>query len=515
MTEGAQLPDALASGTEAAPWDGETLIEITDLTKSFGAVQAVRGVSLRIRRGEVIGLIGANGAGKSTLVRVLAGATRPDSGRVVLEGREVSFRSPRDALHAGIAIDPQELNLVEHQSVADNLFLGDMPAHTGVVRERQLDRRAEDLLAEVGLDGVIEPRRLAGSLTPVQARLVSVAQTLSKDPRLVILDEPSAALPTETAERLGPIIRKLAERGSSVIYVSHRLSEIRDYCDRVIAMRDGAVTGELSGEDMTIDRMVELVGGKALAQEPPPSDHAVLETDVVVRAHGLVGNRVRGVDLEIHAGEMIGVGGLYGSGRSELLRLLGGQQQPAAGTLEAFGKRGPRSPHEAARMGIGYLAEGRRQMLFPALSVAANATVSVLSQLHPIFVRHGRERRLVSGIGEKLHLVGRPESPVENLSGGNQQKVCLARWLLREANLLLLDEPTVGIDVHARAEIHQLLRRLAADEGKTIVVASAEPEELVLVCDRVFVMVEGRIARELHAPFDADSVVAASYAAAA
>lgn len=513
MTREEQLLDDSITPPEESS-DG-TLIEIRDVRKSFGAVQAVSGVSLRLRRGEVIGLIGANGAGKSTLVRILAGVTRPDSGVVLSEGKQMHFRSPRDALRAGIALDPQELNLVEHQSVADNLFFGDMPARTGVVRERDLDRKAHDLLAEVGLEDSVEPRQLAGTLTPVQARLVSVAETLSKNPKLLILDEPSAALPTETAERLGPIIRGLAERGVTVIYVSHRLNEVRDYCDRVIAMRDGAVTGQLSRADLTIDKMIELVGGKGLDHEPPPIEHGRLETDVVVRARGLSGNRVRDVDIDIHAGEIIGIGGLYGSGRSEMLRLLGGQQQPTAGILKVLGMRGPRSPYAAARMGIGYLAEGRRQMLFPILSVAANATVSVLSRLNPLLVSHGRERSMVSSIAGKLRLVGRPEAPVQTLSGGNQQKVCLARWLLREARLLLLDEPTVGIDVHARAEIHQLLRRLAEQEGKTIVVASAEPEELVLLCDRVFVMVEGEIARELRAPFEANSVVAASYAAAA
>lgn len=501
-------------GGEPRP-GADTLLEIRDVAKSFGAVRAVRDVNLAVHRGEVIGLIGANGAGKSTLVRILAGVTRPNSGKVLLEGREASFRGPREALRAGIAIDPQELNLVEHQSVADNLLFGDMPARGGVVRERELDQRARELLADVGLDGSVNPRQLVRALTPVQARLVSIAETLAKDPKLLILDEPSAALPTETAERLGPIIRGLAQRGVAVIYVSHRLNEIRDYCDRVVAMRDGAVTGELSGGELQIDRMIELVGGKALDEEPPPTEHPSFETDVVVSARGLGGTRVRDVDLDIQAGEIVGIGGLYGSGRSELLRLLGGQQQPRAGALEVFGQPAPRSPHAAARMGIGYLAEGRRQMLFPVLSVAANATVSVLSRLNPMFVNYGRERSLVSGIAGKLQLTGRPEAPVHTLSGGNQQKVCLARWLLREARLLLLDEPTVGIDVHARVEIHQLLRKLAKEEAMTIVVASAEPEELVLLCDRVFVMVEGRIAHELRAPFEADAVVAASYQAAA
>jgi ribose transport system ATP-binding protein len=218
------------------------------------------------------------------------------------------------------------------------------------------------------------------------------------------------------------------------------------------------------------------------------------------------------VDLDIHAGEIVGIGGLYGSGRSELLRLIGGMQPATAGEVEIFGRRGPRSPHEAAQHGVGYVAEGRKRMLFQTMSVSSNATIAVLRRLNPVFVRKGRERKLVAGVASDMDLVGRLDAPVGTLSGGNQQKVGLARWLLREAALLLLDEPTVGIDVHARAEIHNLLRALA-ERGKTIIVASAEPEELVLLCDRVLVMIEGSLERELGAPFDADSVVAASYRA--
>jgi len=490
----------------------EPLVRVEGLNKSFGAVHALNDVSLDLHPGEVVGLIGANGAGKSTLMKVLAGEVRPDSGRILLDGAEVRFRSPRDALGAGIAMCPQEMYLVEEQSVADNLFIGDLPGRGGVVRGRELRRNAAEILAEVGLE--VDPLQQAGTLTAVEARLVSVGEALSKHPRLLILDEPSAALPTEVATRLGPLVRRLAERGSAVVYVSHRLHEIREFCDRVIAMRDGKITGRLRHEEATEERMIKLVGGKALTEEPPPQEEAVdLDRGVVMRARGLCGQKVTDVDLDVYAGEIVGIGGLYGSGRSELLRLLAGVQGTTAGQVEVFGKPGPRTPNQGAKAGVGYLPEGRGQMLFPQMSVAANATISVLRRHGRVLVHYGRERKLLKGIAEDVRLVGDPDAPIQTLSGGNQQKVGLARWLLREAGVLVLDEPTVGIDVHARAEIHQLLRRLAKEKQTTVVMASAEPEELALLCDRVLVMVEGRVNRELKAPFEADAVVAASYVA--
>jgi ABC-type sugar transport system ATPase subunit len=487
-------------------------VEVEGLVKSFGAVQALKGITARIRPGEVVGLIGANGAGKSSLVRALAGASRPDEGEIRVDGESVSFRSPRDAIAAGIVLDPQELSLVLTQSIAENVFIGALPARGGIVDRRSSRARARALLEEVGL-GHRDPSEPAASLTPVESRLVSIASALSKDPRLLILDEPSAALPVETAERLAPIIAGLARRGCSVIYISHRLGEVQAYCDRVLAMRDGLLAGELVGDEIQERRMVELVGGKALDEEPPPSASDDRSGAVTVRASGLTGARVQDVDLEASAGEILGIGGLYGSGRSELLRLIGGMQAVAAGTVEVSGRPGPRSPRQARQARIGYLAEGRKRMIFPQMSVTANGTVALLSRLNPFLLRIRRERALMQEMGEQVGLVGGLDAPISTLSGGNQQKVCLARWLLCDVELLLLDEPTVGVDVHARAEIHGLLRDLAA-KGRTIIVASAEPEELALLCDRVVVLAEGRVNRELRAPLTPDAVVAASYAAA-
>ena len=490
-------------------------LTVEGLEKSFDRTRALQGVSLEVQPGEVIGLIGANGAGKSTLVKVLAGVVRPDAGRMLLGSEEVRFDSPRDALEAGIALNPQDVALVPGQSVAENIFVGNLPSRVGLLSRRSLNAKAMELLARVGLEGAVDPSQPASSLTAVEARLVSIAETLSRRPGILILDEPSAALPTETAKRIEPIVKGIAASGSSVIFVSHRLGEIRSLSDRVIAMRDGRITGVLEGEQATEARMVELVGGGA--EEPPPeTEPPRVDTGATpaLVARDLSGRKLRSVSLEVRSGEIVGIGGLYGSGRSELLRLIAGAQAPSAGSVEVFGRPGPSNPRQGRELGIGYLAEGRAQMVFPDLSVAANATIALLDRINPVLTKRRTERDLIADIGSRIHLKGSPTAPMKTLSGGNQQKVCIARWLLRDARLLLFDEPTAGIDVHARAEIHNLLRDLAHNEGMAVIVASAEPEELVLLCQRVIVLAEGRVAGELIAPFDAEAVVGSSYALA-
>jgi ribose transport system ATP-binding protein len=506
---------AAAQPEAASAPAGSPLVALAGITKHFAAVRALEAVSMSVSAGEVVGLIGANGAGKSTLMNVLAGVVKPDEGTIAIAGEEVSSHSPRSALQAGVARVPQELTLVEDHSVAENVWLGSLPARVGLLRGRRLHESARELLERVALDDV--PTDLpAGELTPVQQRLVTIAQALAKEPRILVLDEPSAALPVETATVLKTIVRALAAKGVAIIYISHRLEEIRDLSDRVVAMRDGRIAGELTGDAIAIQAMVRLVGGGDLEEHALTTSDipdAVSDRPAVIRTRGLGGVRVADVDLEVHRGEIVGVGGLYGAGRSELLRLIAGIQKPAEGSVEVRGEPGPRSSAEAASRGIGYVAEGRARMILPTMTTRANASISHLSELAVgrSIVRSRREHQAVAALSKKVGLVGDVESEITTLSGGNQQKVFLARWLLGGSDILLLDEPSVGIDVHARAEIHGILLDLAA-EGTTIVMASAEPEELALLCHRVVVLVEGRTARELRRPFAAESVVAASYA---
>jgi ribose transport system ATP-binding protein len=406
-------------------------------------------------------------------MKVLAGAVRPDSGEVRLDGEPVSFRTPHDALAAGIVIDPQELNLIVEQSVAENLLLGELPTGAPwVVNFRRARSRARELLDLVGLEDV-DPSVPAGSLGPVQARLVSIARALAKQPRLLILDEPSAALPTETARSLEPIVQRIAASGAGVIYVSHRFGEIERLCGRVIAMRDGKNAGELGPGEVVQGTMVRLVGGRAAEREPEPMvADATADRATVIRARGLAGVRVNGLDLEVRRGEIVGIGGLHGSGRSELLRLIGGSQTQTGGEVEVLGGPALRSPGQAIRRGVGFIAEGRSKMIFPDLTVTANSTISILRDLHRVALRPRREAQMAGEVLDRINVVGGRKQPMVTLSGGNQQKVCLSRWMLRDVPLLLLDEPTVGIDVGARAEIHGLLRDLAA-AGTTILRSSS------------------------------------------
>jgi ribose transport system ATP-binding protein len=484
---------------------------LTQVAKAYDAVQALRGVTFEIQPGEIVGLIGANGAGKSTLMKVLAGAVSPDSGTIEFFGEEVSFRGPREAVGRGIALVPQELQIVDNQSVASNVFMAGLPATAGLISRRRLREGTEKLLARVGLER-ISPATQAGDLTAVEARLVSIAQALAQEPRILILDEPSAALPSDIADLLGPLLADLAASGTAIIYISHRLYEIQQITHRVFAMRDGSRAGDLLGEEIQIPRMVELVGGKALAEEPsrPAADRESAE--VVLTARGLCGNLVQDVDLTLHAGEVVGVGGLYGSGRSELLRLLGGNQKVTGGDVEVLGQNVPRSPTEAVSRGIVYVPEERRRMVFAPIDVMGNMTMSILGRLsrRGILVSRKPEREPFARAAKLTQLKGDPDLPISTLSGGNQQKACLARALLTDPKVLLLDEPTLGVDVHSRAEIHRFLLDLA-ESGMTLVVASADPEELALLCPRVLMLVEGRLGDEIHAPFTADDIVSASY----
>ena len=494
------------------PEQSVPLVKMTGVAKSYGAVRALKQADIEVAPGEVLGLIGANGAGKSTLIKILAGVVVPDEGQIELAGEEVSFRFPREAVASGIALVPQELQLVGDQSVAHNIFLSHMSSRFGVVSTARMFKDAKRVLARVGLER-IDPRMRAGDLAGVEARLITIAQALALEPRVLILDEPSAALPTDVAELFGPLLAQLAASGTSTIYISHRLHEIMRLTDRVVAMRDGEIAGELIGQERSIPRMIELIGGRALSEEPAkPASASAESREVVLRAEGLTGKRIQDVSFTVHAGEVVGIGGLYGSGRSELLRLLGGMQSPSDGSVEILGGALPRNPVAAVKRGIGYLPEERRQMIYPTMDVLGNITITMLSRLarNGMLFSRKREWSVFGEAAERTRLKGGGDEPIRSLSGGNQQKACIARSLLAGPRVLLLDEPTVGVDVHARAEIHRFLIELAG-EGMTIIVASADPEELVLLCPRVLTLIEGRIGSELHAPFDADKIVAASY----
>lgn len=474
------------------------LLTMSGITKSFPGVRALDGVDLDVQAGEVHCLLGQNGAGKSTLIKVLAGAHQPDDGEIAWRGEPVSLRSPIAAMRLGIATIYQELDLVEGLSVAENVFLGHEPTSAGfVVRGRDARREAAVLLSRLG-HPEIDPARHVGDLSAAHQQIVSMARALSHDVRLIVMDEPSAALDPEETDNLLRIVGQLTADGVAVVYISHRLEEIRRVGDRVTVLKDGrAVAGGLPAKSMPTRDIVALMTGRDVEYVFPPRPAGPRSGDPVLRVEGLSREgEFAAVDLDVRPGEIVGLAGLVGSGRSEILETLYGARKPTAGRVTVDGRPlKPGSVRSAVRAGLGLAPEERKaQALLMLESVTRNVSVSTLSR----FSRGGwldrrEERRVAREATRALSL--RPDNPdaqVRTLSGGNQQKAVLARWLLRGCRVLLLDEPTRGVDVGARAELYAVIRRLA-DDGLAVLLVSSEVPEVLGLADRVLVLREGRV----------------------
>jgi ribose transport system ATP-binding protein len=473
------------------------LLSIHGIHKSFPGVHALRGVDLELRAGEVLALVGENGAGKSTLVKVLAGAHRPDSGSMAVDGAPAAFRSPLDARKAGIAVIYQELNLVPSLTAAANIFLGQERTRLGWLRQGEERRLARELLQRVGVD--IDPGVLCSDLTVAQRQVVEIAKALAADARLLVMDEPSAALTPQEVERLFGIIRDLKNHGLGIIYISHRLEEVFAIADRVMVLRDGEQIGTQSVDSVDRDHLIEMMVGRKLEQEFPRRDVRVGGPRLAV--HGLCrGNAVRGVSFVVGRGEVLALTGLVGSGRTETVRLIFGADRRDAGTITLDGKElAIRCPRDAIRAGVALLTEDRKgQGLVLAHSVRENFALPNLEHWSKWgWIKQRAEQAALARHIESLHIrLQSPEQPVATLSGGNQQKVVLAKWLEHFCEVILFDEPTRGIDVGAKYEIYQLINALAA-QGKAIVLVSSELEEALGMADRIVVMHEGRITGEI------------------
>lgn len=474
-------------------------IAMRGIVKSYPGVKALRGVDLVVQPGQVMGLVGENGAGKSTLLKVLAGAVLADEGTIDVDGETVSFRNPRDSQRAGIAVIYQELMLAEHLSIAENVYAGREPASRwGTVDFRTMRRNTAELLAELGIKA--SPTDEVGRLNVARRQMVEIAKALSMDARLIVMDEPTSSLTEDEVETLLDLVRGLRARGVSVVYVSHRMREIFAVADAITVMRDGALIGVKRVDEVTPDQVVNMMVGRDLLDvygvrsSPRPAGTPVLEVRNLQ-----AGPRVQDVSFSVAAGEIVGMAGLIGAGRSETALAVFGEGRVTSGSVFMDGKAiQRRNAREAIAAGIAYVPEDRKQQgLFLGLPIRSNISSACLDDMCTNGVVSTRkDRALAHRMSKDLQVkAASSEVSVGTLSGGNQQKVVLARWLARQPRVLILDEPTRGVDIGAKAEIYRLIRTIAAD-GVAVLMISSELPEVLGLADRVLVMREGRLVGE-------------------
>ena len=487
-------------------------VELVDAAKSYGAVQALRSGSISLDAGEVRGLVGENGAGKSTLVKLLAGVVRLDAGEMLVDGSKVDFHSPTAARDAGIAVIYQEPTLFPDLPVAENVVMGRHPLGAGRrIDRRAIDRQVHELLDRLGV--ALDPERPVRGLSIADQQIVEIAKALSFDARVLIMDEPTAALSRPEVERLFGVVRTLQERGSAVLFVSHRLEEIFEICSTITVMRDGEVVHDTAAADIDSDELVRRMVGRELTALYPKVDAEVGET--VLAVDRLTSEGVfTDVSFEVRAGEIVALAGLVGAGRSEVARAIFGIDRPDGGHVEVKGRRlPPAKPLAAMDAGVGFVPEDRRQQgLVMDLSIDRNMALTRLKALSRLgLLRSSSERGLAAEWAARLQLkFHRLEDPVDFLSGGNQQKVVLGKWLATEPSVLIIDEPTRGIDVGTKAEVHRLMSELAG-RGVAVLMISSELPEVLGMADRVLVMHEGRISGELdRAEADEERVMRAA-----
>lgn len=474
-------------------------LKLENITKSFPGVLAVENVTLEAYRGEILALAGENGAGKSTLMNVLSGALPADSGRILLYEQEVNITSPRLAQELGIAMMHQELALIPQMTVGQNIFLGREPrfALKTLVDTKKMYADAQAVLDRLGLDFPVAA--LITDLSIAQRQMVEIAKAISLQSRIIILDEPTSALSERESDKLFALMRSLREQGVTLIYISHRMEEIFSISDRIAVMRDGRLVGVKPTKELTVNTVVQMMVGRELKDFFPKTDASPGEVVLEAR-HLRSGIRLKDASFSLRSGEIVGLAGLVGSGRTDLARVIFGADRVDGGEMEVLGKTVHiHSPQEAIRIGIGLMTEDRKaQGLFLGQSVRSNAAVTLFERFSRLgFLLYGKMNVWVQAVADQLKIrTPNLEQRVRNLSGGNQQKVVIARWLGVNPRILILDEPTRGIDVASKAEIHALISELAA-KGMAILVISSELPEILGISDRVLVMHEGRLVAEL------------------
>ncbi len=478
---------------------GDVILTMKGIDKSFPGVHALDHVDLEVRKGEVHALMGENGAGKSTLMKVLTGIYSKDEGTITYEGKEVEFSNPRAAQDAGIVIVHQELNMLGHLTVAQNIFIGREIMNGKLIDDKKMNEEAAKLFDQLGID--IDPKETMSRLTVGKQQMCEIAKAISHEAKVIIFDEPSAALTEAEIEELFKIIRDLRDKQMGIVYISHRMDEIKVITDRVTVMRDGGYVGTLITKDSTKDDIINMMVGRVIYEDPKTESAVAKDAPVVLKVEHLnAGRMVRDVSFELRKGEILGFSGLMGAGRTETARALFGADPKESGDIYVNGQKVDiKTPQDAVKCGIGYLSEDRKRYgIVVDKTVAENSTMASLeSFMKGMFIDKKKENQIAQQYVETL----KTKTPgvdqlVVNLSGGNQQKVVIAKWLVRNCDILIFDEPTRGIDVGAKSEIYQLMNELVA-EGKSIIMISSEMTEILRMSDRIVVMCEGRKTGEL------------------
>ncbi len=468
------------------------LLSARGIDKHFDGTQALRKVDLQVEAATVHALVGENGAGKSTLAKIVAGVVKPDCGDLLFDGKPVSLRDPVEAQRLGIGVIFQELDVFPHLSVADNLTIGSLGAERGSwLNQRDMRAYCEPLLSEIGVD--VPLRTPVSELSIAQTQLVLIARALGMHARLLVMDEPTSALSNDSAETLFGLIARLKQKGVAILYVSHKMDEIFRLSDRITVLRDGANIGTVATADTDINRVIAMMVGREL--EAGVRQRGSGEAKVLLRVDGLSSRKLVNLSFELRSGEVLGISGLVGSGRSSLAAALFGLDATVSGTIELQGRPYvPRSPEHAIESGIGLLPEDRKTMgLMMRMTVEENVTISTLDKLQWCgFLRKGAAREQAGGITRRLRVkAAGPGVAAGTLSGGNQQKVLLARWLLVNPGVLVLDDPTRGIDIGAKYDVYEVIRSLSA-AGQGVILISSELPELLECADRILVLHEGR-----------------------
>lgn len=478
---------------------GEVILTMKDIDKSFVGVHALKNTQLELKTGEVHALMGENGAGKSTLMKILTGIYSKDSGTITYEGKEVEFKNPKEAQQAGVVIVHQELNMMGHLTVAQNIFIGRESMNGKLINDNKMNEEAKKLFDLLNID--INPKEKMGNLTVGRQQMCEIAKAISTDAKVIVFDEPTAALTETEINELFKIINELRAKNLGIIYISHRMDEIKRITDRVTVMRDGEYVGTLISKDSTKDDIINMMVGRVVYEDPKQVSNVPADAPVVLKVENLcAGKMVKDVSFELRKGEILGFSGLMGAGRTETARALFGADKIDGGNIYINGEKVTiGSPADAVKHGIGYLSEDRKRYgIIVEKTVAENTTMANLGKFsNGIFIDKKKEKEVSQQYVEALKTkTPSVDQKVRNLSGGNQQKVVIAKWLARDSDILIFDEPTRGIDVGAKSEIYTLMNELVK-KGKSIIMISSELTEVLRMSDRIIVMCEGRKTGEL------------------